>query len=388
MSAEVASINWSNLKPQIVKGKGAVFTLEDTGVQRVEGGARGSLMADRDLLLDRTESKSASHIIRDSHTDRVKGAAAFVPGKHEHRGASASSASSSSSNDSSRDSHTDLIRVQGDAPSSVSDKAEPIEAKTAKKRGGKKHAQKQKNRQQQQQQQPKQQPQQQGKQKYRRQQQQQKQQQKQSQCSIQTFQDCRFERVLVSRPRADALAYAAANGKSSNDRHIFWVDGSTAADQAAPSGVAIVWDNPQSGDFADVMYCIDEIRLSQQAELFAIGAGLKAAVHRLEELEASGHIVRVFTDCMSVMTMLQPDSKKPCPLTARLVDLIDALSQRLSRMGVKIEIHWLPGHENVKGHKRADLLSRTVTKFLTAGLSHQLHELPANRVDCAFLELC
>ncbi|SPB47817.1 unnamed protein product [Aspergillus niger] len=346
----VTPISWGQRSPQNIRSRGHKLSFRKDKAQRAEGDVRGSRVVDRVPSLDRVESENVSQRNRDSQT-------APVFDRQKRRSASSSTTTSSAS---SRTIPSGDSKIQDAA--SVSGPTESVVTRKSNKRGVRKqHPGNQKKKQKQQQQQLLPPP-------------------------IIRIQDDRFDRVLLIKPRQEALNYAKGVTETSpDDYHVFWVDGSTAANEAAPSGVAVI--HGHSGRDADELYCVDEIRLSQLAELFAIGAGLRAAVRQLGRLQVSGHVVQFFTDCQAAMEMLRPGAKRLSPLAGRLVRLVDALSHRLCSMGVKVELHWVPGHQCVLGHKRADLLSRVITKFLMNNLDDKIDQINAVRVDCTYFEL-
>ncbi|CAK44373.1 hypothetical protein AnigIFM59636_005666 [Aspergillus niger] len=344
----VTPISWGQ-RSQYIRSRGHKLSFRKDKAQRAEGDVRGSRVVDRVPSLDRVESESVSQRNRDSQT-------APVFDRQKRRSASSSTTSSSAN---SRTITSGDSKIQDAA--SDSGTTESVVTRKSNKRGVRKqHPENQKKKQ--------------------------KQQQQLLPPPTIRIQDDRFDRVLLIKPRQEALNYAKEVTETSpDDYHVFWVDGSTAANEAAPSGVAVI--HGHSGRDADELYCVDEIRISQLAELFAIGAGLRAAVRQLGRLQVSGHVVQFFTDCQAAMEMLRPGAKRLSPLAGRLVRLVDALSHRLCSMGVKVELHWVPGHQCVLGHKRADLLSRVVTKFMMNNLDDKIDQINAVRVDCTYLEL-
>ncbi|OJI85530.1 hypothetical protein ASPTUDRAFT_55149 [Aspergillus tubingensis CBS 134.48] len=352
----VTTMSWGHRAPRNIGSRGRTPPSRKGKSQRAKDDARGSQVIDP--YLDRVDGVSQRN--RGSQTNQDEGSTASVFGRYKRRSASSSTSSSASSRTiTSEDSQSHADPHRGAA--SVSGTTESIGTRKSNKRGGRKqHSGNQKKKQ--------------------------KQQQQQQPPTTIRIEDDRFDRVLLIKPRQEALNYAKEVTETSpDDYHVFWVDGSTAANEAAPSGVAVV--HGHNGQDADELYCLEEIRLSQLAELFAIGAGLRAAVRHLERLQVSGHVVQVFTDCQAAMEMLRPRTKKLSPLAGRLVRLVDALSHRLCSMGVKVELHWVPGHQCVRGHKRADLLSRTITNFMMNNLADKIDQINAVRVDCTFLEL-
>ncbi|PYH70403.1 ribonuclease H family protein [Aspergillus vadensis CBS 113365] len=352
----VTTMSCGHRAPRNMGSRGRTLPSRKGKAQRAKDDTRGSQVIDP--CLDRVDGVSQRN--RDSQTNEDQGSTAPVFERHKRRSAGSSTSNSDSSRTiTSEDSQSHADPHQGAA--SVSGTTESVGTRKSNKRGGRKQhsgSQKKKQKQQQQQQQPP---------------------------TTIRIEDDRFDRVLLIKPRQEALNYAKEVTETSpDDHHVFWVDGSTAANEAAPSGVAVI--HGHSGQDADELYCLDEIRLSQLAELFAIGAGLRAAVRHLERLQVSGHVVQVFTDCQAAMEMLRPVTKKLSPLAGRLVRLVDALSHRLCSMGVKVELHWVPGHQCVRGHKRADLLSRTITNFMMNNLADKIGQTNAVRVDCTFLD--
>ncbi|PWY66664.1 hypothetical protein BO83DRAFT_401489 [Aspergillus eucalypticola CBS 122712] len=337
-------MSWGHRAPRKIGSRGRTPPSRKGKAQRAKDDARGSQAIDP--YLDGVDGVSQRN--RDSQTNEDEGSTASVFERYKRRSAS----SSTSISDNSR------TITNEDSQSH----ADPHQVEQAGGGGGgrKQHSGSQKKKQ--------------------------KQQQQQQPPNTIRIKDDRFDRVLLIKPRQEALNYAKEVTETSpDDNHVFWVDGSTAANEAAPSGVAVI--HGHSGQDADELYCLEEIRLSQLAELFAIGAGLRAAVRQLERLQVSGHVVQVFTDCQAAMEMLRPRTKKLSPLAGRLVRRVDALSHRLCSMGVKVELHWVPGHQCVRGHKRADLLSRTITSFMMNNLADKINQINAVRVDCTFLEL-
>ncbi|OJJ75823.1 hypothetical protein ASPBRDRAFT_51533 [Aspergillus brasiliensis CBS 101740] len=351
----VTLTSWGHGRPQNIRARGRTLFPRKESAQGATDDTRGSGMASRVPSLVQVEPESVSQRDRDSQANDDQGTAAPVLNKNKRRSASSSS-SNSSGTITSGDSQIHAGPHQ--AAASVTGTTESVETRKSNKRGPRKqHSGNQK-----------------------------KKQKKQQLPPTIRIQDDRFDRVLLIKPRQEALKYAKeATETSPNNHHVFWVDGSTAANEAAPSGVAVTYG--REGRDGDELYCLDEIWLSQLAELAAIGAGLRAAVRQLERLQVSGHVVQVFTDCQAAMKMLRPGTKESSALAGRLVRFVDALSRRLCSLGVKVELHWVPGHQCVPGHKRADLLSRTVTRFMMHNLADKLDEIHAVKVDCTFLNL-
>ena len=96
------------------------------------------------------------------------------------------------------------------------------------------------------------------------------------------------------------------------------------------------------------------------AELYGIAEALKIAKRRrLWESGRQRHsgpapeppTIRVFTDAQAALTRMRTN-----PPTAGqwLVTRIIKSEQEILALGVRVEYHWVPGHEGIEGNERAD----------------------------------
>ncbi|PWY92155.1 hypothetical protein BO70DRAFT_391575 [Aspergillus heteromorphus CBS 117.55] len=344
----------------VVKGKKARKSLDSAKEQQ------------RAVQCPLSPQSGVSDKIGDSQPREDRGAAAAtttpVLGKHKHASASSRSSSSSSSKSSGgSDAHSQAAETAATTPVSSPTPTEPSGAMKWKKgrKAGKKERQKR-------------------------------------QCTQESAApESGFCGKYIGLPVEEAreFAWKAHRNESISDQpteyHDFWVDASLSGLKSVGAGAAVVYkEDPQSEAFIEDMYYVDEIRKEIcLGEMFAIGAGLKTAVARMEERGRPGQateakaqvVVRVFSDSQRAMGTIEKGTKRQDPLEVGLVRSVIALSQRLSQMGVEVELRWVKGHERATpGHKAADLLSKAVTRHMQNGVGDRA-VIQIRRVDCASL---
>jgi ribonuclease HI len=111
-------------------------------------------------------------------------------------------------------------------------------------------------------------------------------------------------------------------------------------------------------------------KLSAVAEALAIA--FSWAIHKqvLDEnspqLESRVHEISIFTDSQDVLTKLE--NLRHRALTERqmqgdfILRKLITRSQYLRRLGVRVELRWVPGHARVEGNERADKAARRAAK--------------------------
>ncbi|PYH89358.1 hypothetical protein BO71DRAFT_110641 [Aspergillus ellipticus CBS 707.79] len=368
-AAEVTTTR-SNQESLIVKGKGAIPTLDDdegeravpctNGPQTVEKASEG---------LDQAGSESASDKTGDSQPCEDQGAAAaLVLGKHGRKRARSSSSSNGGDDDDDDDDDDDRNSRDSHADENKGSSAEPRRAMKLKRgRGGWNN----------------------GSQKARK---------RQRRESLADSDETKFFGKYICRSQDEATRFAERAHQyefpsaQPTEYHVFWTDASVKWPSVGCGAAVVYKEDPQSEDFIHDMYYVHEVgRDIRPGEMFAIGAGLKTAVSRLEKrgqvAATTRQVVLVFNDSQAAMDMLRGKSRAKRPLEAWLVRLVAALSRRLAQMNVKVELHWVKGHVRpTPGHKMADQLAKSIMTHMELGLSDRAL-VKLKRVDCASLEI-
>ncbi|KAF7160686.1 hypothetical protein CNMCM5623_006311 [Aspergillus felis] len=188
---------------------------------------------------------------------------------------------------------------------------------------------------------------------------------------------CSFRGDIVIQERGYAREYALlASGlrpaREFQDSCVFWVDSSfarthpqTSADptkriSAAAAVVYKRWPNKKEWKFR--AFGLARVHSSNSAELFAIKAALDVAA---EIAQKRNHCrkMTIFSDSQAALTEI---SKFPyATRTAEnIVSSFIKAALLLYKLGIRLEVRWVPGHNSVPGNVAADSLAKRARKSI------------------------
>lgn len=181
---------------------------------------------------------------------------------------------------------------------------------------------------------------------------------------------CFVGRVTI-RPQLEAMEYALDEYKGRRKvpaRMAFWVDGSLSVN--GTSGTAVVFrENPRvvGSKWTVAAYTVLEFdRLGTiHTEALAIMHALRIALVKAVQsdgTDAKASDVVIFSDCASALRRIEDFTHAgQCwgkPLLARIV----TLANELSILGVKVQLHWVPGHRSIPGNHLADAVAKRAAR--------------------------
>lgn len=190
----------------------------------------------------------------------------------------------------------------------------------------------------------------------------------------------RFRGAIVCRSLKEAIDFAKSMGNGAPrtgqiHRHIFWTDASIVF-RACAAG-AVVWKQPPNWHWQaegfPYPYCIQS---TDVVEMFAMAHALKRAIDEVEWLLGGisdgpqlqiRHEVYVFTDSVGALTQVKKDSLGyHTPQTCQQAHTIIDFSVKLHDLGVKVELHLVPGHNSVPGNVQAHRAAKKAAKSAAA----------------------
>jgi ribonuclease HI len=175
-----------------------------------------------------------------------------------------------------------------------------------------------------------------------------------------------FRGSVWIKPSKDALEFACelSEYKQIPNTLVLWVDGSTSytpKNGAAWSGSAVVYYDSTVEQWAEYGFTMSTGD-NNSAELLAIAEGLKIAIGHVQGDCTKTDIV-LFSDSQTSLGYIYELYKPPGKMEHEiLLERIFMRSEELEELGVKLELHWVPGHKGILGFKRADMLSRRCQK--------------------------
>lgn len=147
-------------------------------------------------------------------------------------------------------------------------------------------------------------------------------------------------------------------------RFILWSDGSV---RNTGGGIAIVWQNSLIGDGWDYQFfLLDKKFCSNTAEFFAIYKAVKRAIKVCQQNDRMSKII-IYSDSQSSLSTIRDyhtrsaSRRMKFPRQLELAE-IKAHVKELSNMGIAVVFRWVPGHSQIPGNERADVISNEASK--------------------------
>lgn len=208
--------------------------------------------------------------------------------------------------------------------------------------------------------------------------------------------------IIIEQFKNAIAAAVEASSKPFADGQqiVIFVDGSlvqkpnNGSDSVAHLGAAVVYKSPEgSQDWEERRYfAISKERNAEIAEIFAISQGLAVAAELIKRLRrqngrapekmAAKYKVTIFTDCQRALEQFKSLRKKSVGRTVVKTQIcgnpnickLITRSQYLRRIGVDLELCWVPGHSKVEGNDRAHQAAKLAAKV--QGITSSVDEGP------------
>ncbi|KAF2230411.1 RnaseH-domain-containing protein [Viridothelium virens] len=141
------------------------------------------------------------------------------------------------------------------------------------------------------------------------------------------------------------------------DRHAYYCDGSVRSNSGGAAGAAVAWKEDPTAVRSRWVARGFSIRPGftsvQQAEGIAMVQALHIAIERTAGLDTVGRTI-IYSDSDAILDGLIkfPNVKKKS--SARMVNMIVELANRLEHNAVRVSFFWIPGHTGIPGNELAD----------------------------------
>lgn len=178
-----------------------------------------------------------------------------------------------------------------------------------------------------------------------------------------------FSGTMTIRSEKESLDFASSHRASP---FAYWTDGSQRCKSNETFCAAGVHFQHEAGH-SYKGYALVDGKENNDAEMFAVGAGLKAAALQIGKMDAAGRPERIllFSDSQSALAEL---CRWPDTLPGPVHDVAGfavGWARKLQAMDVAVEMHWVKGHGTSAGNKLADQVAATVTRWVSImGLQH------------------
>ncbi|RHZ51339.1 ribonuclease H family protein [Aspergillus thermomutatus] len=185
-----------------------------------------------------------------------------------------------------------------------------------------------------------------------------------------------FRGDIVIQKRRYARAYALLASelqpaREFQDSCVFWVDSSfasshpqTSADSTkrTSAGAAVVYKRwPNNKEWKSKAFGLARVHSSNLAELLAVKAALEMAAKIAQKHKRPWRKMTIFTDSQAALMEI---SKFPYATSTaeNIVSSFIKAALLLYKLGVRLEVRWVPGHKKVPGNVRADSLAKRARK--------------------------
>ena len=185
-----------------------------------------------------------------------------------------------------------------------------------------------------------------------------------------------FAGQVIIRPHLEAMEYALDEYKGRRKipgRVAFWVDGSCSS--RGLSGTAVVFRaNPRvvGSKWTTRAYTVLEfdrlgtVHTEALAIMHAMRIALARAIH-CDGTDAKASDVVIFSDSMSALHKIKSFTHEGQCWMRSLLGRIVTLTNELSVIGVKVQLHWVPAHKGIPGNYLADALAKRATRRQVQG---------------------
>lgn len=191
--------------------------------------------------------------------------------------------------------------------------------------------------------------------------------------------------VIIDQSRDDAIAAASKacrpGPEFTEEDLVFYVDGSSFHKRGKHNarrcaGAAVVFQADDGQGWQERVFSLPPNSDASTAEMVAISEGLAVALSQILIQTTSGvRKVVIFSDCQEALTCLNglrqhtfSEEWLRDDLNAVLRKIITR-SQYFGKLGISIELRWVPAHSGVQGNKRADTAARSAAADNSGGRS-------------------
>ena len=172
--------------------------------------------------------------------------------------------------------------------------------------------------------------------------------------------------VIQDRPEAIKQAIAEHSRHSplrkEPGRHSYYVDASMT-DYDSLAGIAVAYKTDRkfwASKWAVKGYSIQTGSYEADAEAWAIWKALEIVLEKarvddsLETPLDPCSLAIIYSDCQFTLRDLRDGESTDIAVTQKII----SQTQDLKLLGVKVELHWVPGHRNVPGNYLADFVAK------------------------------
>lgn len=196
--------------------------------------------------------------------------------------------------------------------------------------------------------------------------------------------ELRFAGDIITQPRDDAILAAKEASrprpKCAEKELVLYVDGSSfyrpgRRNAKKCAGAAVVFQDGDGQVWQERVFPLPRETDAFGAEMTALAEGLAVALSQTLTQPAGIRKVVVFSDCpgalIRVNELRQRTFSEEClrserPVNSVLRKLITR-SQYFRRIGISVELRWVPAHSGVEGNVRADRAARNAAQDDSAG---------------------
>lgn len=189
--------------------------------------------------------------------------------------------------------------------------------------------------------------------------------------------------VIIAHSRDDAIVAARKktcrlNPECTEKELFFYVDGSSFYKRGKHnarkcSGAAVVFQADDGQDWQERVFPLPSTSDASTAEMAAISEGLAVALSQTLIRPAGVRKVVIFSDSQEALSRVnelrqhkfsQEWLRDECNSVLRK---LITRSQHFGRLGISVELRWVPAHSGVEGNERADTAARSAAADDSAG---------------------
>lgn len=183
-----------------------------------------------------------------------------------------------------------------------------------------------------------------------------------------------FAGTVTINPRETALQIASSEHlRTEANRLVLWTDASVRSsfynDSPYAAGISIVWRPSHTPhDWKNQTYGLRGHFTTGEAEFFAIAEAMRLAVEMVRDrTKRSGHNqpdqVVIYTDSQTSLVWISRYhhfslSARYRVARQRELAILKQRARALTKMGVNLELRYVPGHANVEGNVMADFFAK------------------------------